>query len=132
MTMTSLTSKLIRSSPRLLLSAGLLLQAQILFAAEPVDMQATARAFLNPPVATHLKSVESGTALYADASEQARAFIVGKRDTAGAPVASSARDAHRGSDYPQEAVQRMILGQGSQPAGSTDISVSESFAGRLR
>ena len=130
--MTSLTSKLIRSSPRLLLSAGLLLQAQILFAAEPADMPAQARAFLNPPVATHVKSVESATALYADASEQARAFIVGKLDTAGAPVASSAREAHRGSNDPQEAVQRMILGLGSQAPVSTDISVSESFAGRLR
>jgi hypothetical protein len=132
MTMTSSTSKLIRSSPRLVLSAGLLLQAQSLFAAEPVDMQALARAFLNPPVITHLKSVESPPAIYADANEQARAFIVGKLNAGGAQAANSAREANRGSNDPQKSVQRVILGLGSPASVSPAISVSESFAGRLR
>ena len=71
--MTNLTSKLIRSSRYIVLSAGFLFQAHSLFAAEPGDTHVQVRAFLNPPIVSNVKSVDSVAAGYSDAGEQVRA-----------------------------------------------------------
>jgi hypothetical protein len=82
--MTHITSKLIRSSHLVVLSAGVLLQAYSALAREPIgDAQAQARTLLNPPVASHVTGVEvsasTQTSDYiaprADAQEFARALL---------------------------------------------------------
>ena len=101
--MTNLTSKLIRSSRYIVLSAGFLFQAHSLFAAEPVDTHVQVRAFLNPPIVSNVKSVDSVVAGYSDAGEQVRAFILGNANVGGAErpaVATAATSVHGGNrDY---------------------------------
>src|ERR1700727_2533100 len=85
--MIHISSKLIRSSHVVVLSAGVLLQAYSAFGSEPIgDAQAQARALLNPPVAGHVTGVEATTstktgddvAPRGDAQELTRALLSGK------------------------------------------------------
>ena len=129
--MTNLTSKLIRSSRYIVLSAGFLFQAHSLFAAEPGDTHVQVRAFLNPPIVSNVKSVDSVAAGYSDAGEQVRAFILGNANVGGAElpaVATAAISVHGGNrDYTdiQETVRRIILGLGTPVIASTNLTVSE-------
>lgn len=129
--MTNLTSKLIRSSRYIVLSAGFLLQAHNLFAAEPGDTDVQVRAFLNPPVVSNVKSVDSVAAGHSDAGERVRAFILGNANLGGAElpaVATAATSVHHDNrNYTdiQETVQRMILGLGTPVIASTNLTVSE-------
>ena len=129
--MTNLTSKLIRSSRYIVLSAGFLLQAHSLFAAEPGDTHDQVRAFLNPSVVNNVKSVDSVAAGHSDAGERVRAFILGNANVGGAElpaVATAATSVHGGNrDYTdiQETVQRMILALGTPVIASTNLIVSE-------
>lgn len=129
--MTNLTSKLIRSSRYIVLSAGFLFQAHSLIAAEPGDTHVQVRAFLNPPVVSNAKSVDSVAAGYSDAGERVRAFILGSANVGGAErpaVATAATSVHGGNrDYTdiQETVRRIILGLGTPVIASTNLTVSE-------
>lgn len=123
--MISLTAKLVRSSHYVMLSAGLLLQAHSVFAADPGDLQTQIQAVLNPPVASssNLKSPARVAATYSDAGEQVRAFILARRvgsadAAAGATAAISSREEKPGYSDLQEATRRMILGQ-TAPALAT-------------
>jgi hypothetical protein len=129
--MANLTSKLIRSSRYIVLSAGFLLQAHNLVAAEPDDTYVQVRAFLNPPVVSISKSVNSVATGYSDAGERVRAFILGNANVGGAElpaVATAATSMHGGDrDYTdvQETVRRMILSPGTPVIASTNLTVSE-------
>lgn len=145
--MTYIASKLIRSSNVVVLSAGFLLQAYSALAGEPIgDAQAQARALLDPPVASHLTSVEAGTSMQTgdhvaprvDARELARALLAGNsidgnathssivRNYAGEGTqSSSARGRRVYSADAQEAARRMILGIGEPVLTSTHLAVSQ-------
>jgi hypothetical protein len=130
-TMTDRTKKLIRPSRYIMLSAGFLLQAQRLFAAEPGDTDALVRAFLNPPAVSNVRSADSVAAGYLDAGERVRAFILGNANVAGAVLpavataASSVHGGNRGDTDAQETVRRMILGIGTPVIASINLTVSE-------
>jgi hypothetical protein len=145
--MTHTTSKLFRSSHVVVLSAVALLRAYSALAGEPIgDAQAQARALLNPPVASHVTSVEAGTSTQtsdhvaprADAQEFARALLSGKpidgnatrssivRNAAGEGTQSSSAQGRRVySADAQEAAHRMILGIGEPVLTSTHLAVSQ-------
>jgi hypothetical protein len=145
--MTYIASKLIRSSNVVVLSAGFLLQAYSALAGEPIgDAQAQARALLDPPVASHLTSVEAGTSMQTgdhvaprvDARELARALLAGNsidgnathssivRNYAGEGTQSSSAQGRRVySADAQEAARRMILGIGEPVLTSTHLAVSQ-------
>jgi hypothetical protein len=147
MIMTHITSKLIRSSHIVVLSAGVLLQAYSALASEPIgDAQAQARALLNRPVASHVTSVEASTSMQtsdhvaprADAQEFARALLSGKSIDGNATHSSIARYYAGEGTQPssaqgrrvystdaQEAARRMILGIGEPALTSTHLAVSE-------
>jgi hypothetical protein len=112
-----------------LLSAGLLLQSNTLFAAEvAADGQMQARDLLTgrvegqPRVVDHSSAISSGgaKASVVDPQEQARRLILGRSGIAGIPdrtvtYAESERD--RGYGDPQELARRMILG--ARPSGGS-------------
>jgi hypothetical protein len=145
--MTHITSKLIRSSHVVVLSAGVLLQAYSALASEPIgDAQAQARALLNPPVASHVTGVEAGTSTQtsdhlaprADAQEFARALLSGKSIDGNAThssivryyaeegaQSSSAQGRRVYSADAQEAARRMILGIGEPVLSSIHLAASQ-------
>jgi hypothetical protein len=120
-----------------LLSAGLLVQSNILFAAEiAADAQMQARALLTGPVDGRPGIVDESPsppsdapqAPVVDAQEQARRLILGtpkihgtRDETAAAPTTQKARtESPRGDVYgdPQESARRMILGVGASGGGN--------------
>jgi len=96
----------------------MLLQAHSVFAADRGDLQTQIQAVLNPPIvsSSNVKSLGDVGATYSDAGEQARAFILGRRDvSADAAAASTASISSRhgkpGYSDLMEATRRMLLGQ---------------------
>ena len=142
--MTHSSSKLIRSSRVVVLSAGILLQAYGALASEPFGDAQQARALLDPPVASHVMGVAAGTstqtrdhALRADAQQSARALLSGKsidgnptrssivRYYAGEGTQSSSAQGRRVySADAQDAARRMILGIGEPVLTSTHLADS--------
>jgi hypothetical protein len=144
--MINISKKLIRSSHYLVFSAGVLLQAHSAFASDPIgDAQNQARALLDPPAASHVISVETGTSVqvnnrvapHADAQELARALLLGQSNESGAAKRGIVRDSKAPGTRPssaqtqlaysdpQEAAHRMILGIGERTVASTHLAVSE-------
>jgi hypothetical protein len=143
--MTYISSKLVRSSHYIVLSAGFLLQAHSAFANEPIgDAQARARALLDPPVVRHVIGVETSAstqandrAAHPDAQALARALLLGQSKESGAAQTAIVRDSkapgapsHSTQDRrayfdPQEAARLMILGSGTPVVAATKITVSE-------
>jgi hypothetical protein len=105
-----------------LLSAGLLLQSNTLFAAEiAADAQMQARDLLTGMVAGRPRIVDRSHAVpgdgphasVVDPQEQARRLILGKSSIGGvADKAATSAESQRGHGHgdPQELAQRMILG----------------------
>jgi hypothetical protein len=130
--MISLAPKLVRSSRYVMLSAGLLLQAHSVFAADPRDLQTQIQAFLNPPVvsSSNVKSPAHVAATYSDAGEQVRAFILGRRDVgadaaAAVTAANSSREGTLGYSDLQETTRRMLLGQNPPVPATATLTVSK-------
>lgn len=138
-------SKRIRPSHFIVLSAGILLQAYSALASEPLgDAQAQARALLNPPVGSRVRSVEVGTstrtsdhvAPRADAQEFAHALLSGDevggnakhssivRNSAGESTQSKSAQGPRVYFDAQQAARRMILGIGEPVLPPTHLAVA--------
>jgi hypothetical protein len=115
-----------------LLSAGLLLQSNALFAAEiAADAQLQARDLLTGTVAGRPRIVDHSPAISSDGPqasvvdplEQARRLILGQPSGGGiADKTVASTESHRGHGYgdPQESAQHMILGAGAR-GGATAL-----------
>jgi hypothetical protein len=127
-----------------LLSVGLLLQTNTLFAAEiTTDAQMQARDLLTgtvhgrPRVADPSPAISNGgtQASVVDPQEQARRLILGQPNVGGmADKIASSTESQRGHGYrdPQELARRMILGAGASRGGASALHRSVSLTREVR
>jgi hypothetical protein len=127
-----------------LLSAGLLLQSNALFAAEiAADAQMQARDLLTGTVDGRPRPVDPSPAIsnggtqasVVDPQEQARRLILGQPNVGGiADRTASSTDSRRGHGYrdPQELARRMILGAGASAGGASAFHRSASLTREAR